>query len=401
MDGAGENPRLANNGFIMKILRGANVFDGRMVDLHCQDGEIHEVVPSGNDHADFQAGWIAPALFDLQINGAMGVAFSDSALDQDGNRLVMEHCAGHGIGGICPTLITNSYTTLFHGFSQLAKACQNDQDLAAFMPCFHLEGPYLSHEDGPRGAHSLEHIRKPDLAEFQRLQDAALGRIKLVTLAPELDGALRFIEDLVRLGVRVAIGHTAATPQVIRDAIKAGASLSTHLGNGSHAMWPRHENYFFEQLAQDGLAASFISDGHHLPLALVKIILRAKPLGQLIITCDASSLAGVKPGRYTCWGKELEVLAGGKVVVPGTPFLAGSGVFTDSCIRFLLNHQLANLNQAIRMATVSPMEYLGLKPWVIASGSPSNLVLFDSSESDGFKVVGTLVGDRWYPSAGA
>src|SRR5208283_1690503 len=162
-------------------------------------------------------------------------------------------------------------------------------------------------------------------------QDAAGGRIRLVTLAPEHEGALRFIEQLAGSGVVVALGHTAASGTRIRDAIAAGARLSTHLGNGTHALLPRHENYVWEQLAADELWASIICDGHHLPPAVARCVVRIKTPARTILTCDAGPLAGLPPGRYREWDQDFEVLPGGKIVIPGTHYLAGSCSFTDTC----------------------------------------------------------------------
>src|SRR5262249_28292297 len=159
-----------------------------------------------------------------------------------------------------------------HGFRVLAKACDGDARVANAVPGFHLEGPYISSEDGPRGAHPRPHVRAPDRAEFERLQEAAGGRIRLVTLAPESAAAIAFIEWLARRGIVVAIGHTAATAEQIHAAIAAGAKLSTHLGNGSHALLPRHDNYIWAQAAADQLWASLITDGHHLPAAVVRCL---------------------------------------------------------------------------------------------------------------------------------
>src|SRR5204862_5034262 len=140
------------------------------------------------------------------------------------------------------------------------------------------------------------------------LQDAAGGRLRLVTLAPETPAALPFIERLTQAGVVVALGHSAADGACIRAAIRAGARLSTHLGNGCHAMLPRHDNCLWEQLAADDLWASLICDGHHLPVSVVRCLLRAKTPARTILTCDASSLAGLPPGCYDQWGGEFEVL---------------------------------------------------------------------------------------------
>src|SRR5207248_2337185 len=151
-----------------------------------------------------------------------------------------------------------------------------DRAVAHAVAGIHLEGPYISAEDGPRGAHARRHVRPPDWDEFRRLQDASGGRVRLLTLAPEHDGAVHFIERLTAAGVVVALGHTAASGERIRDAVRAGARLSTHLGNGSHAVLPRHPNYLWEQLADDGLWASVICDGHHLPPSVVRCVVRVK-----------------------------------------------------------------------------------------------------------------------------
>jgi N-acetylglucosamine-6-phosphate deacetylase len=324
--------------------------------------------------------WIAPAIFDLQINGCKGIAFNSPELTVDQVRQVVDVCRLHGIGGLLPTLITNSFESLFHGFKTLQTACKKDPLIARSVPGFHLEGPYISPEDGPRGAHPKDHVRRPNWEEFQRLQDAAEGKIRLVTLAPEYPEALGFIQKLVDQGIVVAIGHTSATSQRIREAIQVGAKLSTHLGNGCHAMLSRHDNYLWEQLAADELWASIIPDGHHLPARVLKSFVRAKTPSRCIITCDASSLAGLPPGRYAQWGTELEVLRNGKVIVPGTPFLAGSGVFTDHCIDQIIKLTGIRLDEAIDMATIHPTELLKL---------PKNLstwMTFDWSPGEDFRV---------------
>jgi N-acetylglucosamine-6-phosphate deacetylase len=328
--------------------------------------------------ADFpRLPWIAPAFFDPQINGCLGVGFSTPAITSAGVRTVADECRRHGIGAFCPTLITNSFETLRHGFATLAAALDADAELARRMPCFHLEGPYLSGEDGPCGAHPKEHTRDPDWDELRRLQDAAAGRIRMVTLAPERAGALRFIERLAAAGIVAAIGHTAATGQQIRDAAAAGAKTSTHLGNGSHAVLPRHENYVWEQLACDDLWASVIADGHHLPPAVLKSIVRVKTPARTLLTCDAGNLAGLPPGKYLEWGQDLEVLPGGKTVVSGTPFLAGSGTFTDVCVGNVMRAAGVGLKDAIEMAGVRPRELLGLPVPRIAAGESAEFIVFD------------------------
>ncbi len=320
--------------------------------------------------------WVAPALFDPQINGCLGISFNSLSLKPEQVRTVSEVCRAHGIGAFAPTLVTNSFDALHHGFATLAKALDADAELARRMPCFHLEGPYLSGDNGPRGAHPKEHTRDPDWDEFQKWQDAAAGKIRMVTVAPERNGALAFIERLTASGVVVAIGHTAATGAQIRDAVTAGAKTSTHLGNGCHAVLPRHDNYLWEQLACDDLHASIITDGHHLPATLVKCILRVKGINRALITCDAGSLAGMPPGKYREWGTDLEVLPSGKIVVAGTPFLAGSGHFTDLCVSNVMRMAGVSLADAIDLASARPRQLLRLPVTTIEAGQPADLMLF-------------------------
>lgn len=341
--------------------------------------------------ADREAGWIAPAWLDLQINGCGGYSFNSPALTRDHVRHVVDVCRRHGIGALCPTLITNSSDALAHGFATLRRACEEDAALDRSLPCFHLEGPYISPEDGPRGAHPRQHVRPPDWDEFRRWQDAAGGRIHLVTLAPETPGALPFIERLTGSGVVVAIGHTAASAAVLRAAIAAGARLSTHLGNGSHAVLPRHDNYIWEQLAADELWASLICDGHHLPPAVVRCMVRVKTPARLVLTCDASSLAGLPPGRYREWDQDIEILPTGKVIVSGTSYLAGSGAFTDVCIGNVIRMAGVTLAEGIEMATLRPRELLGLPLPRLEAGAAADLVLFDWQPGGDVIVRGTVV----------
>ena len=330
---------------------------GKSLRLMIADDHVVSWEPTTGDPGDL---YVAPSFFDIQINGAHGVAFTSATLTTDGVRTVTTECHRHGIGQYLPTVITSDFETIQASFAALSRAVESDPTLAKAIPGFHLEGPYLSGDDGPRGAHPKRHTRDPDLDEFKRWQDAAGGRIKMVTVAPERAGALAFIEAVTKAGVIVAIGHTAADGNTLSRAVNAGAKISTHLGNGCAGTLPRHDNPIWHQLADDRLLASVIADGHHLPPAVLKGIVRGKSPGRLVLTCDASPLAGLPPGRYREWESEFDVLPGGKVVVPGTPYLAGSGVFSDHCVTHLLNAGLATMAEVIAMASVMPRELLGL-----------------------------------------
>jgi N-acetylglucosamine-6-phosphate deacetylase len=372
-------------------LRARHYATAEPVEVTCADGRITSVEAPSGQPADLEGGWVAPALFDLQINGCGGYGFSSEQLTAETVRVVIAECRRHGIGGFCPTLVTNSFAALAHGLTVLRQVCEAEPAAAGALPAVHLEGPYISAEDGPRGAHSRQHVRPPDWEEFQRLQEAAGGRIRLVTLAPEHEGALRFIEQLVRSGVVVSLGHTAASGTRIREAIAAGARLSTHLGNGAHAVLPRHENYIWEQLAADELWASIICDGHHLPPAVVRCLVRVKTPARTILTCDASSLAGLPPGRYREWDQEFDVCREGKIVVPGTAYLAGAGTFTDRCVGNVMRFAGVGLKDAVDMAGARPRELLGLPPRRLQPGDPADLVLFDWEEGSDWRVATVLI----------
>jgi N-acetylglucosamine-6-phosphate deacetylase len=375
-------------------IRARHYATAQLVDLTCGEGcRVHSVEPARQGAPDREAGWVAPALFDLQINGCQGRNFSSSALTTDDVRFVIDACRQHGVAGLCPTLVTNSFAALAHGFSTLRRACETDAVVAHAVPGFHLEGPYISSEDGPRGAHARQHVRPPDWDEFRRLQEAAGGKIRLVTLAPETPGALSFIGKLVETGVVVALGHTAASGAQIRDAIDAGARLSTHLGNGAHALLPRHDNYVWHQLASDDLWASLICDGQHLPREVARCFLRVKSPARVILTCDASPLAGLPPGRYREWDQDFEVLASGKVVVPGTAYLGGSGVLTDTCVDQLLAWGEVTLSEAIDMANLRPRQLLGLPAPALTGRPTGDLLLFDWQPGGRFQVQVVLTAD--------
>ena len=226
-----------------------------------------------------------PGLFDLQVNGFGGVDFNAPDLTADRLDDALEQMRRTGVTRCLPTLITSS----FDRFAASARLLSHSSHPA--IAGIHMEGPYVSPDDGYRGAHPRANVATPTLDDFRRRQDAAAGRIVLVTLAPERPGALRLIEHLVDAGIRVALGHTAATAPQIADAITAGATLATHLGNGCPQLLPRHPNVIWDLLAADALAASIIADGHHLPPATVKSLIRAKGARRTILVTDAIAAA--------------------------------------------------------------------------------------------------------------
>ncbi len=369
---------------------------GEVLALTIKDGRIAQVSARAEE-GDLGGPevWVAPGFCDLQLNGYGGHSFNIRDLggaDEASHTLppLFEQVARSGTALMCPTITTNSREAILDAFSALARTLNSDPKLARTVPGFHLEGPYISPEDGPRGAHPTEHVRAPDWDEFQRFQDAAEGRIKICTLAPEWEGAPAFIEKLAGAGVTVSIGHTSAEPEVIRDAVRAGARMSTHLGNGAHAQIRRHPNYIWEQLAHDDLYASIIADGHHLPAAVVKSFARVKGPEKLALVSDAVSLCGLPPGLYS--GGRHEVLPSGKVVLAGTPYLAGAGHLLDTCIANTLRFTDLSLAQITRCASTIPARILGLEAHKghLQVGYDADLTLFRVREEGPLEIVATI-----------
>ena len=348
---------------------------------------------------------IAPAFWDLQTNGRWGVSFSDESLTVEQVGEIVRAHAALGTARLCPTLITASTAATLHGVSTIARACKRWPEIDAMVLGIHLEGPWISELDGYRGAHPLEHVRDPDLDRFADWQAASGRRIKIVTLAPERAGAIEAIAALRNQGVVVALGHTAADGAIIHGACQAGATLSTHLGNGIASNLPRHPNPLWDQLAEPGLAASLICDGHHIGPAFARVVRLAKAFDLVILVSDFSPLAGLPAGEYGPWS----VHPSGKIVVTDTPYLAGA----NQGLEVGLSHFAAwcGLEPEWAWSTVSrnPAKLLGLpQPRLTpAPGDTANLVLYrvlDANANPGHtmvQIVRTCVDGRWFEPEGA
>lgn len=296
-----------------------------------------------------------PGFFDLQVNGFAGVDFNNPSVSVEHLQHAITAMRATGVTRMLPTLITSG----FESFARCARTLARLKDSA--IAGIHMEGPYIAEADGPRGAHPRAQVRAAALDDFRRRQEAAEGRIVLVTLAPEVDGALPLIEHLVAAGIRVAIGHTDATPEQIRDAIRVGATLSTHLGNGCARVLPRHSNFLWEQLAADALMASLIVDGHHLPPATVKTMIRAKTPARTILVTDAVAAAGQPPGIYEIGGAKVTLSADGQVRDSVGWWLAGSALAMDQAVANTVKFTGLPIEEVLPMATTLPAEYMGMK----------------------------------------
>lgn len=329
--------------------------------------------------------WIAPGLVDLQINGYKGHEFTDPQLT---TQRVVQICCAADAGGVTrmlATVTTQAYTVMEHSLRTIARAIEQCDTARRRVAGIHLEGPYISAQDGPRGAHPLDHCRPHDWDEFQRLQQAADGQIRLLTLSPEYPGCAEFIRRVVDSGVLVALGHTAASSAQIQAAVDAGARLSTHLGNGAHGMIRRHPNYIWDQLADDRLTATLIADGHHLPPAVIKCFVRVKTPKRIILISDIAGLAGMPPGIHDTPNQgQVEVSADGLARLANNDYyLAGATLQLSSAICNVMQYADVDLAAAIDMASGNPAQLIGLPIGRLEPGCAADLIQFELPDDGG------------------
>jgi N-acetylglucosamine-6-phosphate deacetylase len=374
-------------------IRGKYYQNGELLDFCIEAGKIASIEKPGKSNPEIggDSCWVAPGLIDIQINGYKGYDFCGEDL-QISDVLNVSHLVTEaGVTAYCPTITTNSHETILANLKTIAKAVNSLSKTHAQILGVHLEGPYISPESGPLGAHPRIYTRKPNWDEFTLYQEASEGLIRLVTLAPELDGAIDFISKLTASGVVVALGHHQASGEVIRNAVEAGAVLSTHLGNGAHSILPRHPNYLWEQIAEDGLMASLILDGHHLPSSVVKIIYRVKGIEKIILISDVAFPAGLPEGRYQFMGLNVDVMRDGSICSTGTPYLAGSSLKLADALGMFIKYSGATFTEAVRAVTMNPAKLLGVENKIgsLKIGSKADITIFDDGPN--YKLINTII----------
>ena len=293
-----------------------------------------------------------PGFLDLQCNGYAGIDFNHPDTTAEQMVVAIRTMWRDGCAHVLPTLITASSERLSALFRRLVEALHADADVAASVPGFHLEGPFMSPHDGARGAHPLAHMRDVSRKLWCEWQRAAEGRIALVTVAPEVRGVLSFIRQLRSENVLPALGHTMADAETIARACEAGALMSTHLGNGCPQMLHRHSNPVLAQLSEDRLAASIIPDGVHLPPEVVRLYYRVKGAERIVLVTDAMSAAGAPAGRYTIGDLVIEVGKDRVVRQPGSPNLAGSALTMSEAVAKYVEMSGVSLAESWEAASV-------------------------------------------------
>jgi N-acetylglucosamine-6-phosphate deacetylase len=317
----------------------------------------------------------ASGFIDLQVNGYAGVDFTSYSLTPEGVRAVAQSLYREGTLAFLPTVITAAWEVYEHVLPLLARVIEA-QPAGSRLLGIHLEGPYISAEDGARGVHPRLYVRLPSIKELERMYVLAGGQLRLLTLAPELPGAIELTKAAVDLGITVSIGHTLADSAAIQAAVEAGAKASTHLGNGCPVSLHRHHNPLWPQLSQPGLTAMLITDGHHLPPDFIRTVVLAKGISKVVVTSDAAPAAGLPAGEYQFFGSRVRLEPDGRLHSPQTGTLAGSSATMRSCLNWL--RRLGILDEAGLWAVGrdNPLQLLGL----IGTEIPAGQVYFTEEQ---------------------
>ncbi len=324
---------------------------------------------------------IGPGLIDLQINGVNKIDFNIPTLKPEDLLSATHYLLSQGITSYFPTIITNSdeaVTTILH---TIHKACISNEIVQDCIAGIHLEGPFISPKEGAKGAHDERYIKAPDWNLFKKFQEAAGGRIKIITIAPEWEGSEKFIKECLKNGVTVSIGHSLANSDQIKNAVKAGATMSTHLGNAVPLLLPRHPNLIWDQLAEEQLYTCLITDGIHIPDSFIKTVLKVKGDKTLVIS-DATCFAGMPPGEYKSHIGGTVILDNEKrVSLKGSGgLLAGAAKTLLENVETLINREICSLSEAWKMASVNVTNMLST--YDSSFISEKDLVIFDVKDNE-------------------
>ena len=375
------------------IIEGIHYATGRPVRLTVRDGMIAGIAENRDEMKTGRDIYIAPGLIDNQINGYANVDFSGNDLSVSGFIHAAKQIWKSGVTTFLPTLITNSHENLIRNFGILRQALEENTIFEGSVPGFHLEGPYISPDEGFRGCHPVQHIRKPSLAEFRNYQEAAGGGIIHVTLAPELEGAQEFIRYCTAEGIITAMGHTNSNAAEIHTASECGVQLSTHLGNGCANMIHRHNNPIWPQLADERLIPTIIADGFHLLPEELRVFLKVKGPEKLILTSDVMYLAGMSPGKYMFMESEVLLTEEGMLRNTALNCLAGASFPLSTGVGNMIKFTGCSLEDAIAMASGNAARIYGMDDrGSLATGRRADIILFKID--DGIKIVKTYLKGR-------
>lgn len=383
-------------------VEGINYLDNQPVAVSFENGLITAVESLKRQSGKKETLYISPGFIDIQVNGYDGISFSLEGADDSSPeskllsveeiRKITRELWTHGVTTFFPTLTTNSQELFLRNISILTEAMNDPENLGS-IPGLHFEGPYISAVDGYRGAHPKEHVRVPDWNEFMQLYDSAGGKILLVTMAPEAEGAIDFIKKCREKGIVVSLGHHNGSAEKIHEAAEAGAQLSTHLGNGCATTINRHRNPLWPQLSDDRIMISIISDSFHLPPDILNVFYKIKGAAKIIIISDMTSYAGLPAGLYKIkTGETIEKAPNGHLRFSGQEGgLYGSTTPLPEAISHMIKTTGCALSDAIGMISTNPASLHKLNDrGALVPGKRADMVLFSVKENT-LQVAKTLV----------
>ncbi|HJO94371.1 MAG TPA: hypothetical protein QF753_13300 [Victivallales bacterium] len=318
---------------------------------------------------------------DLQINGYMGVDFSSNKLDRESCITAFQGIIDSGTLLFLPTIITSNLN-IYDKNIQIISDLISTEPFKKHIPGIHLEGPFFSRCDA-LGAHNPDFTHTVSIKVLDKFVDLSNGKIKLLTLGADVEGVDDLIKYAVNLGIKVSLGHHVALADQVTQAADAGATAFTHLGNGLPALINRHDNPLLGGLAEDRLKAMIITDGHHLPIHLIKLIIKVKGLNNIIIVSDAAPLAGMPPGKYETLGNKVILTDKGRLYSPDKGCLIGSSAMMIDCINYLYANKILSYEELIQVGYSNPLDYIDYKIEELPS---EKLISFD--KENGFKKMG-------------
>ncbi len=362
-----------------RTITGRAVGTGQPIRIAWTGDCIDSVNPVSAAEADDR--WLAPGLFDPQINGFAGVDFQRDDLTRADLQRAVAGLQRAGCSRFLPTLITDEWDRLMARLARLRAWRLEDPILMAAMVGWHIEGPFLSSEPGYHGAHDPAWMRDPDPGRIRALRRLTGEDRVLLTVAPERCGAIESIRVATDLGMVVSLGHTDADAPMLAAAVAAGASGFTHLANGCPQQMDRHDNILWRVLDTRGLRVSLIADGRHVAPALFRLVHRVLPPAMILHTTDAMAAAGAAPGRHTLGTLDLEVGADRVVRQPGRTNFAGSALTPVEGVFRAATLLGVSWRQTWPASSSTPASWLGI-PTGLAAGNRADFCVIKVTRED-------------------
>ncbi len=301
-----------------------------------------------------------PGYVDLQVNGHIGIDFSSPDLTKDKIIFATRELRKQGTIAFLPTIVTSPIEIYEKNLPLLVEAMEEKEMENAILG-IHLEGPFFSDCEA-KGVHNPDWMLLPDKDHFDKLNNLAGGKIRMITISAELPGAESFCKYVSGLGITVSLGHQMAAETEIYALSGAGATSLTHLGNGIPHLIPRHQNPLIAGMANDDLTAMIITDSFHLPPSLIKTIIRTKGPGNIVVVSDASPVAGLPPGNYFLFGINTVLEESGLLHNPKTGYLAGSSYTMKQCMEYLKTLNILSDRELQEVGFFNPLRLINIKP---------------------------------------